>query len=323
MQMMSRPSKAIESPVLQSESPKEALKRERRSLFRYSRWDAIPVLMLVAHLALLVFYILSWDGLTWPMRVLGGVAYAFCIGWSLDSVAHNFIHNAFFRSKFLNRASSIGLTLANGVPQTMYHFVHMKHHAGNSDYPNADGATLDPISIYQFGEGGKAEPMLSYVFLQFWRDDGPFTVARQIRAKRPREAAEALHEFWILVAVYGAAAIVNWRAVLFLVPFYYLGQCLTALIAYYEHLGGDPKTKVAWGVSTYAPIYNWMFLNNGYHAEHHFRPKAHWSAMKDVRREIGHEIQVRGLRVLRPAHWLGFLDSTSWTVPTASRRKNQ
>ncbi|MGH1558749.1 hypothetical protein ACRAWD_15800 [Caulobacter segnis] len=84
--------------------------------------------------------------------------------------------------------------------------MHMRHHAGNSDRPGPDGDTIDPISIYKHGADGKAEPMLSYVLLQFWRDDGPFTVARQIRAKRPDEARRALEEFWAMIALYGAMA---------------------------------------------------------------------------------------------------------------------
>ncbi len=295
---------------------------ERRSmtagLFRRSRWDAVPALLVYVHLALLAAFFLAWPHLGWGARLGGAAAYALAIGWNQDSVAHNFIHNPFFRSKLLNRITEYALTLENGVPQTMYRYVHMRHHAGNSDRPDADGQTIDPISIYRHGADGKAEPMIAYVLMGFWRDDDPFTVAREIAAKRPKEGARALHEFWVMIAVYAALLVLRWDFVLVLAPFYYLGQSLSFLIAYYEHLGAEPDRPIAAGVSTYEPIYNWLFLNNGYHAEHHYRPQQHWTQMARLRAEIGDAQAAAGVRIMSWPHVLGFLDRTAWKVPTAS-----
>ena len=276
------------------------------ALFRTSAWDAIPAALVFLHLGILLAFFVAWPSLAWPARLAGAALYAAAIGWNQDSVSHNFIHNPFFVSKRLNRIIDFALTLANGTPQTMYRFVHMRHHAGNSDRPDADGVTVDPISVYRHGRDGKAESVLSYVFMGFWRDDGPFEVARQIRAKRPAEARRALQEFWVLVAVYAGAMLIHWDFVLVLAPFYYLGQSLSFLIAYYEHLGAQPEVPIATGVSTYEPVYNLVFLNNGYHAEHHFRPKQHWTEMRALRAEIRPDQQAAGVRVIGPAHFLGF-----------------
>ncbi|WP_309606080.1 fatty acid desaturase, partial [Phenylobacterium sp.] len=54
--------------------------------------------------------------------------------------------------------------------------------------------------------------------------------------------------------------------------------------------------------------YNLVFLNNGYHAEHHYRPKQHWTRMPALRAEILPEQRAAGVRVIWPAHFLGFLD---------------
>ncbi|MBO9707287.1 MAG: fatty acid desaturase [Caulobacter sp.] len=290
-------------------------------IFRYTAWDAAPALLAYLHLALILAFFVAWPALSWPARLAGGALYALSIGWNLDSVSHNFIHNPFFRSKTLNRITEFVLTFSLGTPQTMYRYVHMRHHAGNSDRPGPDGETLDPISIYRYGADGKAEPMLSYVFLQFWRDDGPFTVARRIRAKRPAEARRALEEFWAMIALYGAMALIHWQFVVVLAPFYYLGQSLSMLIAYYEHLGADPETPVATGVSTYGPIYNFLFLNNGYHAEHHHQPKRHWTQMKALRDATREEQARAGVRIIGPAHMFGFLDRSSWAIPTGRPRR--
>jgi fatty acid desaturase len=76
---------------------------------------------------------------------------------------------------------------------------------------------------------------------------------------------------------------------------------------------------IATGVSTYGAAYNWLFLNNGYHAEHHHQPKAHWTIMKAVRAESREAQEAAGVRTIRWAHPLGFLDPAWRQVPTARR----
>ncbi|MGE3142703.1 MAG: fatty acid desaturase, partial [Hyphomonadaceae bacterium] len=232
-------------------------------------------------------------------------------------------HNKFFVSEKLNIAMSFVISWTLGISQNMHEHIHWRHHAGNSDYPDAAGETVDPISLYKFGADRKAEPALAYVFLAFLRDDDPFTLARAIAVKRPKAARLALWEFWTLMAFWGVLLAINWQCVLFMAPFYYLGHCFSALIAYYEHLGADPAKPSATGVSTYAPLYNFVFLNNGYHAEHHFRPKRHWTQMKTLRREMAEKNLTANIRTLKTAHFLGFLEPSSWAVPTASKRKAQ
>jgi fatty acid desaturase len=81
------------------------------------------------------------------------------------------------------------------------------------------------------------------------------------------------------------------------------------LNGYFRHYGANPDKPIAWGVSSYGKIYNWIFFYNGYHAEHHFRPKVHWTKMEQFQRQIA-ELQKReGVRVINHAHMLGFLDS--------------
>jgi fatty acid desaturase len=301
-------------------APRAASQKGAAGLFRYSAWDAAPAALAVLHLALIAAFFLLWPQMSWPLRLVGGVAYALAIGWNQDSVAHNFIHNRFFASERLNRVMDFILTLENGAPQTMYRWVHMRHHAGNSDRPGPEGRTIDPISIYAHGRDGRPEPPLSYILLSFWRDDGPFEVARQIGAKRPLEARRAREEFWVMAAVYAAMAVMHWQFVAMLAPFYYLGQSASFLIAYYEHLGANPDESMVMGVSAYGRLYNLTFLNNGYHAEHHYRPKQHWTQMAQLRGEVLDRQQAAGLRVLAAPHFLGFLPSASRAPAAAGPR---
>jgi fatty acid desaturase len=60
---------------------------------------------------------------------------------------------------------------------------------------------------------------------------------------------------------------------------------------------------VAWGVSSYGKIYNWLFFYNGYHAEHHFRPKVHWTKMEKFHQTIADLQRQEGVRTIkRGAH---------------------
>ncbi len=297
-------------------------------LFKTSAWDAVPAVLAVAQLGLVLVFFYAWPDLSWAARLGWLALYALSVGWNLNSIAHNFIHNPFFRSDRLNRLMSLVITLALVSPQTMYRYIHLRHHAGNADLPDDRGETIDPLSIYQHGHEGKPEPMLSYVFLQFFRDDDPFVLARKIGEKRPRQARQALFEFWAIVALYGALFVIGlvtrrWMFVPLVVAGSYLGQCFSNLCGYYEHLGGDPDKPIAWGVSTYDRVYNWVFLYNGYHAEHHYRPKIHWTKMVALHREIAEQQRAESVAVIGPPHFLGFLDARARQVPTAKRPRGQ
>ena len=55
-------------------------------------------------------------------------------------------------------------------------------------------------------------------------------------------------------------------------PGWLLGLALCAVQGHYEHARGT--------VSCYGRLYNWLFFNDGFHAEHHARPGEHWTRLK-------------------------------------------
>ena len=73
-------------------------------------------------------------------------------------------------------------------------------------------------------------------------------------------------------------------------------------------IADSPASPIAWGVSSYHRLYNLVWFNNGYHAEHHYRPRVHWTEMKQLREQIKSEQEIAGTRVIVPPHALGFLD---------------
>jgi len=275
-------------------------------LLAHSFWDLIPITLGVAHLAAVLGLVLSFHALSWWAFVPLALVYAVSLSWSINSISHNQIHNAYFTLPWMNRAFDLLLSVTIGFSQTLYRDIHNRHHRGNSDLPDAQGKTIDPLSIYQRGHDGQPENVWAYTFLSFFRDDPkPFFV--EMKRKRPRDARWVKVEIVVTLGFYLALAAVDWRAVLVLLPFWYLGQALSSLNGYYEHLGGNPHVPISWGVSAYSPLYNLIWMNNGYHAEHHYRPKMHWTQVKAFHRQIARQQQEAGVKDIPVAHGLGFL----------------
>jgi fatty acid desaturase len=279
-----------------------------KPLFAYSRWDVVPVLAGMIHLAFVVWLIVAFDQFSLWQLMLMGVVYAIAISWNINGISHNFLHNPYFVSPRLNRAFSLIESLAVGFSQQFYTWVHLRHHSGNSDVPDADGKTIDWLSIYRHGKNGEAENVWRYVLLSFFRDD-LVALYRALKKQNPANARFGLIEIGCFAAFVLAGFFYNWKAMLFLVPFYYLGNCLSSLNGYYEHYRGNPSLPIAWGVSSYNRFYNWLWFNNGYHAEHHFRPKMHWTKMRHFHAEIKDQQVAAKVRVLKQCHALGFIDA--------------
>ncbi len=276
-------------------------------IMKYSGWDWIPIGLAILHFAYVVGLFIAFPYLSWPVAIAAGFIYSVGISWSINSICHNFIHNPYFVSKRLNTLFSYLLSITIGFSQSMYNFIHMRHHSGNMDRPDENGKVVDYLSIYKHGHDGKAENVWKYTFLSFFRDE-PKEILSRMAEKRPGDAAQGKRELASMVIFHLCLGILNWQFIVFLLPFYYFGHCLSALNGYYEHFGADPDKPIAWGVSTYHRLYNWTWMNNGYHAEHHYRPKQHWTKMAELHRQIQEEQAREGTRVIRPPHPLGFLD---------------
>ena len=274
-------------------------------IFAHSRWDIVPVLAAVAHLAFNIWLIAGFAERPLWFSALLGVIYAISISWNINGVSHNFIHTSYFKLRWMNYGFSLLESLAIGFSQTYYRWIHMRHHVGNSDKPSESGETIDWLSIYKHGENGEPENVWRYTFLSFFRDDLS-EIHRAIAKRKPFNARWAQFELASLFVLVAMALYYNWHAVLFFTPFYYLGNCFSSLNGYYEHLNGQPETPMAWGVSSYNRIYNWLWFGNGYHAEHHYRPSTHWTKIKALRLQLAPEQQRAGVHVISTCHALGF-----------------
>jgi fatty acid desaturase len=272
----------------------------QRLLFRHSAWDVLPALCGVGTLALYLWTFLWFDRLSWWLLVPAFCAVALSYCWNLQCISHNFIHNPFFQSKWLNRAFSVLETLVIGVPQVLYHHYHMNHHWGDNDAKDAQGNTRDWSSIYRHSRDDKPELFWRYVFLSHFR----VAVVPVLRVTlRQRQLPQLAVEGLVLAGFWATMAVVNWRyLVFFYLPAYYVGWTLSYAEGYLEHYGCQPGNQFANSVSSYNRAYNLLWFNNGYHQEHHYDPKTHWTRMEELHRHIKPELEANHTRTLRGPH---------------------
>lgn len=292
------------------EDERVVMKTKPTFLFAYSVWDAIPVLAGILHLIYLILILIYFEVLPLWANLVLGLIYSLSISWNVNSVSHNFIHNAYFKSFKLNRLFSLLESVTMGFSQTMYEYVHRQHHIGNNDRLNAKGNTIDWISIYRHGENDEPESVLKYAFLSFFRDDPKLIYG--LICKHSRGLANfAVFELVLSFSIITALFFVNWQLGLYYLAFYYLGHSLSAMNGYYEHYGANPDKPIAWGVSCYNKLYNITWLNNGYHAEHHYRPKQHWTKMHELHVAVKDRQVQAGVKVIAWPQQIGFMQSNN------------
>ncbi len=275
------------------------VRRKPGWIFRFSPADSILVVIACIHVAGMVATVVFFDQLS-PIA-LAGIAVGFILltCTNYQCVAHNFIHNPFFSKELLNHVFSIFNSIPLGNPSTLYRFHHLNHHRFNSDYRNeATGTTQDYSSLYRYSKDPKvAENIWTYSLLGTFR----FDFGVYFKVAREKELAWLVYlEVIAMIGFFAALAYVNWWATLvYLVPVVLLGQAASMAENYLEHRGADPESRMTDSVSSYSPIYNALWFNNGYHQEHHYRPQVHW---RDIYRLREHMLPESERRVVRGSH---------------------
>ncbi len=279
-----------------------------RWIFRYHPADAIIALAGVGHVAFLFYCFAAFSSFSWAMTGFAFLTYALLICWNLQCISHNFIHNPFFRWRWLNRLFGVLETLAIGMPHQLYHHYHMNHHQGNNDAKGPDGITRDWSSIYRHSDDDNPEPFWRYCLLSFFRVEiGP--VLSVAIKHGPANVAQVVVETLALVAMWACFLFLDWRFfVSFYLPSYFFGWVLSYAEGYLEHYGGQPGNPYANSVSSYNRWYNLLWFNNGYHQEHHWDPKRHWTKMRQLHAELAPHLQANGTKVLQGPHLTGLIE---------------
>lgn len=269
----------------QHPSSASRLRLEGGWLFRHSAVDGVLVLLSLLTCAAILATACYFSALG-PLALLGlGLFFMLMICTNYQCIAHNFIHNPFFRAEPLNWLFSILNSLALGMPQTLYRAHHLNHHQFNNDYRSETGDTGDLSSLYRHSKQARVpENIWRYSLLGPLRTDfGQLYVM----TKQKKLARLVWCESAVLLAFYAGLMWLDWRFFLFyFVPVCYLGQALALAQNYLEHHGATPGNRKTDSVSCYGRLYNLLWFNNGFHQEHHYRPFVHWLLAPRLRQEM-------------------------------------
>jgi fatty acid desaturase len=276
--------------------------------FRYSPYDAIVAICGLLNVAFLLGTFLAFPSLPWWAVGLSFVVLTWAYCWNLQCISHNFIHNPFFTNVWINRLFGVLETLCIGMPHQLYHHYHLNHHAGDNDAKGPDGATRDWSSIYRYGKGNAPEAFWKYCLLSFFRVEVTPVLRVCIRHGRTH-VLQTIAETVVLAAFWLTILAVNWRYFsFFYLPSFFFGWVLSYAEGYLEHYGCQPGNSFANSVSSHNRLYNFLWFNNGYHQEHHWDPKMHWTRMKELSARMRPWMEANRTRILRGPHLTGFLE---------------
>ncbi len=269
----------------------------RMKLLAYSKWDIVPVLCGLAHFAFVLTFFAVFPIAPWWVLVSMGFTYSVSISWNINGISHNFLHNPYFKSHLLNRIFSLIESLAMGFSQTFYEYVHQRHHMGNSDRPDEHGETIDWLSIYRHGHDGEAENIWSYVFLSYFRDD-PKAIYREIARRNPSDAFWGVFEIVAFLSFFVLLGFLNWHFIVFFLPFYYFGHCLSYLNGYYLHYRRQSRQADRVGREQLSQALQLALVQQRLPRRASFPPKMHWTKMDDFHRQIADQQRREGVRVI-------------------------
>jgi len=286
---------------------RERPRREGRAkpIFAYSNLDAIPVLFALGQMAAII-------GAGAKLHDLGaaGISIYAIVAIILTTtmnhvVIHNFIHTRYFSSAALNFCFALICSAAVAdtfTGQMLEHYNHHKH--VNDQIDPTTGRTKDSASTYRFGRWGQHESMWRYSLLSPLRQiaDRPSYNGRRVKmGGRIKAEVACIMVFWVGIGF------LDFRVPLLWVIILYIAQVLTSAQNYFEHYGPAGKPGKGDSVSCYGRLYNFLWLNNGYHQEHHFRPGIHWTRLPELRCEMWPEEQ---RRVVAGAHFFNWPSKT-------------
>ena len=214
-----------------------------------------------------------------PLFAIGlGLLTAAALNFTLHITVHYHVH---FKSRFsiVNELAQMGFSILIGLPFHYYQMLHINHHV----YDNRPG---DFTSTWK-ALGDRIVQRNAVAYSLLW----PF------RGRARHQVRAALAEGYIAkghpgkmrrqgIAVLTFVALLawlDWRYVILYYGIFYVGWSLISLHNYGQHLPHQSRLEL--GNSFYSGVYNWIFVNNGLHYEHHRDPQVPYWDLLDRRDE--------------------------------------
>jgi len=189
-------------------------------------------------------------------------------------INHNALHSPVFKKKWMNRVLQVMLTFIYGMPVTLFVPVHNLSHHKHAQ------SSKDVMRSTKLRSRWNLLNVLRAPSLMAWdtiKDD-----VRYFRAQRRKGATiyRHLRVELVCLVIYGATLLLlDWKNFLFLVFIpWQVSQGFIVGINFVQHDGCDPdQSGYDHSRNLTGRLFNWFFLNNGFHTIHHLQPGLHWS----------------------------------------------
>lgn len=202
-------------------------------------------------------------------------------------VHHNHAHLPMWRTRWMNRATDLWLTLVQGHPTWMFLPAH------NGNHHRFRGGPRDLTRTARFGgdhnhlAGYVLHPMhavriLYPMLYRWWRSRSP----------RQRRWYALQHALW-LASWAGLLLLDPAKASLYVILPQLVGLHWLLGANYLQHAHTDAGSRWNHARNFTGPIVNAAWFNIGYHTAHHAWPRAHWSTLPALHAEVRHHIDPR------------------------------
>ena len=236
-------------------------------MLRHPRdWQSVLYLLLLPALA-------AWQwryGFTWwlylPMLFL-------TLGISV--VHHNHAHLKMWRSRPLNRATDLWLSLLQGHPGFVFHATHNANHHRYRHGPQ------DAARTYRFG--GDTNHLIGYLLHPFQATAALYPLffrwLARLRRRAPGAFRYCLLQYLLVGGLWGGLAYLDWQKWLLLIWIPQL-HGLHWLLAtnYLQHAHADGYSRMDFA-RNFEGWLNPLLFNIGLHTAHHLHARTHWSRL--------------------------------------------
>lgn len=207
---------------------------------------------------------------------------AFFLNFSLHITYHHTVHFP-IKSKWLNFSWGILKSILMGLPFHYYEMSHWNHHKHNNN--------LNDFTSTWREKGGRIIPKNVFIYAFFWPFSSSISLIEQIKTGK-REGYCTSHRlmgmyielftnslFFIFLGSYSWIALIGYFSMI------YIGWALIAIHNFGQHL---PQQYNAPKANSFPnACYNWLFVNNGLHEEHHEEPsKSYWELTSQPKTEL-------------------------------------
>lgn len=218
------------------------------------------------------------------LGVLSVVGAGLAMSFSLHITYHYHVH---FRrkSKIIDRLIDFVYSILTGLPFNFYYLLHTNHHV-------YDNETEDFTTTIK-RENGEiiAKNIFYYGFFWFKSNRKPLEMMEKgikegyFSKKRRYKSKIELLMILLFEIVIG---IFSWKLLLLYFALVYFGWLFISLHNYGQHLPN--KKGIDIGNSYYNKLYNFVFVNNGLHYEHHKFPiKKYWNLKEEKTKNLNNK----------------------------------